>query len=226
MGQTTCSIEKRWKEHIYNAQGNPARSEYPLYHAIRKYGAASFSTEILYTTSSQDDLNEKEKFYIRQYRTLEKQFGYNRHEGGNKPPVSTPESRKKAGLKLSGRKLTKEHKDKISASNKGKHNAFLGRHHSEESKQKMSRTQKERCARDGGSRLGLKSSTEHIEKIRIANTGKRHTAETKAKISLMKTNPSAETREKLRQSHLGKKQSSETIAKRSLTKFLKTVAWG
>lgn len=219
IGQTSCTVEKRWQEHVYNAQGNKQRSAYPLYHAIRKYGKQGFCISVLAESSSQDEINDLERDFIASYNTLDKNFGYNRHEGGNKPPLGTPESQRKAGLAmrgkkrpgsgekisqaLRGRKLSQEHVEKMK-----------GRVFSEQTRQKMSQS--------GGWRKGLKSSPEHIEKIRVANTGKTHSAETKQKISASKTNPSAETRKHLRESHLGKPWSE----KRVITELMKTVAWG
>jgi hypothetical protein len=86
----------------------------------------------------------------------------------------------------------------------------------------MSASQKARCAKFGGSRLGLKSAPEHIERIRQANTGKHHSEETKKKISLAKTNPSVETIKRLRESHTGKPWSDI----RTIAYLMKTVAWG
>ena len=221
IGQTLGSAEKRWQDHIYNAQGNPARSHYPLYHAIRKYGKDVFAVSVLDIATSQDELNQKEIDYIKKFRTTEKDFGYNRHEGGNRPPTSNPAARAKAAQSNRGKKRSELTKQRISEANKGNQN-FLGRAHSEETKLKMSRVQKERCRIHGGSRLGLKSSPEHVEKIRAANTGKHHSEDTKKKISISKTNPSAETRKNLRESHIGKSWSPARI----LAYIMKTVAWG
>lgn len=120
IGQTTCTAEKRWQEHVYASRGDKSKSSAPLYHAIRKYGEKSFCLAILDDMTSLDDLNEKEIDYIYAYNTLDKNFGYNRHEGGNRPPVSTPESRRKAGLSLKGRKFSKEHRERISKALTGK----------------------------------------------------------------------------------------------------------
>ena len=214
IGQTHCAPEKRWQEHIYNARGNPARSAYPLYHAIRKYGPESFTVSILATAQSQDELNQKEIDLIATYQTIDKEFGYNRHEGGNKPPQHTPESRAKAAQSNRGQKRTQETKQRMSASAMGKQR-FLGKHHSIESKIHMSAVQKERCRLHGGSRLGLKSSPEHCQRISAALTGKTHSEETRKKISASKTNPSDETRQRLRESHLGHRHSEETRKKMS-----------
>lgn len=216
IGQTSCTPEKRWQEHVYNSQGNPARRAYPLYHAIRKYGKDAFTVSALYTATSQEELNQKEIEFIIQYQTLNKDFGYNRHEGGNCPPASTPESRVKAANSNRGQKRTEETKQKMSESALKRGCPWAKNFKpTEEHKEKISKANKDRCAKLGGFRLGMKSSPEHIEKIRIANTGKKHSEETKRKISESKTNPSDETRQKLRDSHLGHKPSEETRRKMS-----------
>jgi len=221
VGQTLCSIEKRWQEHIYNSRGSRKRERYPLYAAIRKYGSDSFIASVLDTAQSQDELNQKEIEYIKQFRTTEKDFGYNRHEGGNRPPQHTTASRLKAAQSNRGQKRSEECKKRMSDAQKGNKN-FFGHRHSDETKRKMSTIHKERCRIHGGSRLGLKSSPEHIEKNRIAHIGKRQSSETKKKISISKTNPSAETRKNLRESHIGKSWSPARI----LAYIMKTVAWG
>lgn len=84
-----------------------------------------------------------------------------------------------------GRKLSEEHKKKISESNKG-------RKASEETKQKMSESQKGRIiteetkrkmSESNKGRTGQTCSEETKRKLSIANTGKKRSNETKRKIS-------------------------------------------
>ena len=131
IGQTLCTPAKRWQEHVYNASGNPARSAYPLYHAIRKYGSAAFFVSTLETAVSQKDLNQKEIDFIYAYQTMQKTLGYNRHEGGNRPPQHTAESRAKAAASNRGQKRTDGFRQFISA-------ALTGIKRSEETKRKIS----------------------------------------------------------------------------------------
>lgn len=95
-----------------------------------------------------------------------------------------------------GKPLCKNlHNNRLHFDNWGKASNFLGKNHTEESREKMSKSQKG---------------------IVPWNKGKTLTQETRAKISLgHKGIPlSAETREKLRQANLGKKVSEETLSKR------------
>lgn len=215
VGQTSRTPAIRWQGHL-----NTARSKnfgiHPLYRAIRKYGQENFTVEEIWKASSQEELNQKEIDFIITYKTIQKEFGYNRHEGGNKPPPTTPEARMKAGLKMRGVPKSEEHRAAISKALMGKTlspetiakmkltKSILGCEHTEETKAKMSKTRK-----------GRPHSPEHSQAIANAQMGKTHSEETKQKISASKTNPSAETRERLRISHLGHKPSEETRAKMS-----------
>lgn len=73
-----------------------------------------------------------------------------------------------------GKKLSEEHKRKMSEARKGNNNR-LGKPHSEETKRKISESRK-------GIKLGP-CSDEHKRKISEANKGKSHSAEAKQKIS-------------------------------------------
>ena len=53
----------------------------PFHAAIRKYGAENFKLEIIEECLEQE-LNEKEKYYIKLYNSTNKDIGYNIQEGG------------------------------------------------------------------------------------------------------------------------------------------------
>ncbi len=89
IGQTAQTVEARHYQHMYNADHLEAeRSILLVDRAIHKYGEPKL--DILETISFEDndpigfqeELNEKEKYYIRQYKSTQKQYGYNRHLGG------------------------------------------------------------------------------------------------------------------------------------------------
>ena len=75
IGQSVA-IEKRWTKH------RSAKDEYPIHRAMRKYGLENFSFEII-EKCSQEKLNEREKFWISYYETLNPEKGYNLSLGGN-----------------------------------------------------------------------------------------------------------------------------------------------
>lgn len=179
IGQTLCTPEKRWQEHVYNSRGSSQRSAYPLYHAIRKYGSDSFFVSTLDTAQTQEELNKKEIEFICGYQTTIRSFGYNRHEGGNKPPQHTPESRLKAAVSNRGKKRSEETKKLMSRSAikrgtpwmKGRD---LGVKRSDEARKNMSEAAKIRKPRI--------MTAEHRQKISQALIGKSHSETSKQKM--------------------------------------------
>ena len=78
IGQSV-DIERRWsnhRAHIYDSRND----NLPLYRAIRKYGIENFSFSII-ELCKKEELNEKEKYYIKKYNTLAPD-GYNATLGG------------------------------------------------------------------------------------------------------------------------------------------------
>ena len=77
------NIQQRWKEHRYRPF-NPSARQYdsPLYRAIRKYGLENFSFVVLEETSI-ENLDNREKHWIEQYCSHNKEKGYNLTDGGD-----------------------------------------------------------------------------------------------------------------------------------------------
>lgn len=70
IGQTTVSMEKRWKEHVrHSRQKNRKNFCRYLANSIVKYGDKSFQIEILATAFSKTGLNEAEASLINTYNT-------------------------------------------------------------------------------------------------------------------------------------------------------------
>lgn len=79
-----------------------------------------------------------------------------------------------------GKHLTEEHRKKISNSTKGENHSFFGKHHSEETKQKLREANlNKEVSEETRKKLSLASSGE-----KNPNYGKKHSEATKAKISL------------------------------------------
>lgn len=91
--------------------------------AIRKYGWNNFSTEIIFQSLDKEFMHkEAEEAFIREYNTKDPDFGYNLTNGGEGTPgyIASEVTRQKQRLAKLGKKLSKEHRDKISSSNTGK----------------------------------------------------------------------------------------------------------
>ena len=190
VGQTKQSIEKRFQDHFY--------TKYHIGRAIREYGAENFKIELLEECETLEELNEKEKFWIKTLN-CKSPNGYNLTDGGdghytlneearkkiakaNKKRVFTPEMRKKLSDSQKGKKLSAEHRAKISAANKGKKR-------SAETKAKMSEASKKRKMTEetrekiSQSKKGKKLSPETCKKMSESKIGHTITEDTRAKMS-------------------------------------------
>lgn len=148
IGQST-NIDDRWRRHISELNHNSHHNDY-LQKSWNKYGSNSFSFYVLeYCSGSQ--LDEREIYYINFHNTLDRNFGYNLKSGGqNGGSKYSDEIKQKMSesTKLSydetlieirrndalNQWSNPEIKNKIIGSNNG----MYGRHHTEESKRKMS----------------------------------------------------------------------------------------
>jgi len=111
IGQTIRTMESRFERHIRDAE----RSENPTIHfqrAIKKYGRDAFKIEKIDEANSQQDLNEKERYWISFYKSTDNNFGYNSALGGEGGNTYLNKSPKEMG----------DIKSKISKSNSGRNN--------------------------------------------------------------------------------------------------------
>ena len=77
VGQTTRTLEQRWREHCSNG----SQCTY-LHNAITKYGKENFKVEPIDIALDQQELDYKESQYIKHYNTLVPN-GYNLNTGGS-----------------------------------------------------------------------------------------------------------------------------------------------
>lgn len=140
IGQTYRSLPSRWKCHVRrSAKG----SNTAFHNAIRKYGPNLFYGDILWTgEAAKDALDDKEKYFIQYYGSYNSVNGYNLTRGGDgcfgfKHRIS---ARLRMSVVQRGRKLSPSHCLAISKSLMGKKPHSW----SKESRDKMSRTRKER----------------------------------------------------------------------------------
>lgn len=118
IGQTTKSLRERWKYYkSLNCKG-----QIKLYRAFKKHGVDNFTFKVIEYCHNQVHLDNREKYLIEKYNAIKD--GYNIQLGGYKLKF-TPKIRKKIS-------------DTKKERNKGRVHNWQGKHHSEESKKKMS----------------------------------------------------------------------------------------
>lgn len=126
VGKTGMNFGDRWDSH--RSLLNSGKHDNPLLQrAWDKYGAESFSFEILEVVDDAKLLNSLEIKYISKYREIG--LSYNLHDGGdggyNLGKHLSAETKKKIGEKnrinMLGKKLSQETKDKMSASQKARY---------------------------------------------------------------------------------------------------------
>ena len=146
IGITSMKPEKRW-----NSGYGYKRQPYFM-NAIRKYGWDNFKHEILFVGLDKEEAEHKEIELIAQCRSDEKAHGYNVENGGNSSGKMSEETKRKISKSLKGRHTdvvpllgkhhTAETKRKLSEMHKGSKNPMYGKHVSEETRRKMSEAHK------------------------------------------------------------------------------------
>ena len=162
-----------------NNNPNYLGSGYLIKKSIKKYGKENFIKEVLCVCNSIDDLNEKERFYIKKFNSTDKNIGYNISIGGTNGTMlnrrHSNETKEKMKLSSLGKKKSEEHCKNIGLSKKGR---FV----SDEERRRRS----ENCPLKGVKKSPL--SDEIKDKISKSKKGKF---------------PSNATIEKMRKSHMG-----------------------
>lgn len=192
IGKTRQGLGRRITQHKYDSK----RGSLGIGAAIRKYGWENFTVEVLEECPI-ELLNEREIFWIAELNSKAPN-GYNLTDGGDGGRGCSPsaETRAKLSAKMKGRpahnkgqKMSAETCARMSATKKAM--GFMppstkGRHHSEESKAKMSVAQ----SGSNNPQYGKHHSEETRAKMSLAqkgrpahNKGKPHSPETRAKIA-------------------------------------------
>ena len=151
----TKNFIRRKQGHLNDALN--CNSNLYFHNAIRKHGLHNFKWIILGFCESKEELDEAEKICIEHFKSNDKRYGYNLTNGGEGTV---------------GYKLSDEARKKISITHKGKIPWIAGKKHSNNTKQKMSKT-----------RSGRKFSEEHKNKLSEAHKGKKFSEEHKRKLS-------------------------------------------
>lgn len=166
-----------------------------LQKAIKKYGYENFETKIIEKCYSDEELNEREIYWINYYNAVNDRSFYNIAEGGtggNTYAGKTEEEMIEIANKIS------EGLKGSNNGNKGQYigekNSFFGKHHTEEAKERIRKKLKGRPKPEGhGEKVskGLKGkvrSKEHCENLSKALKGKPGTNNKKISIINIETN--------------------------------------
>lgn len=100
IGQTIRTLNERINEHRRDFRINKSTNQY-LLNAFNKYGWDNFEFTIIDTAKTIEELNEKEVFYIDQYKSNNRAFGYNIESGG-KNSIPSAETLLKMSIAHSG----------------------------------------------------------------------------------------------------------------------------
>lgn len=77
VGQTCQSLSQRWR------RGEGYKSSTYFYHAIQKYGWDNFEHTILECGLNENEVDERERFWIKYFNSTNENYGYNLSDGGN-----------------------------------------------------------------------------------------------------------------------------------------------
>ena len=192
-----------------------------LKRAIEKYGKENFIKEIVEVCSTKTELNEREKYWIKETKAQE--IGYNIAEGGNGGNTYDEETRQRISQEFRGREVDPKtiEKAKKTREKRKQENPDVYKM-SEEQKQILSKTHKGKVHpkewRERQSNF-MKDFTNYSPKFLEMQNGENRKGE---KSPMWGTKASEETRRKQSEAHkknpvkywLGKKQSLESIEKR------------
>lgn len=138
IGQTIKPLSVRWKQHCNKRGGCSA-----LHNAIIKYGAINFIVEQIDCAFSREELDQKEIYWIKYYNSLSPN-GYNLTSGGHHPVISYDVKKRLSEVNKGkrpsdkcilssvnsrkGKKLSKEHIEKLRQTRIGNKNGMFGVH--------------------------------------------------------------------------------------------------
>jgi len=148
VGQTVKTVEERWRRHCWPCS---SQTNMPIVLALQKYGKKNFSVSVIDTATSQEELNQKEKWWAHQLSTFSP-TGYNLRAGGGRGALSE-ETKRRISSSNRGRIVSAETRRRLSDSH-------LGHVHSDETKRRMSEYWKGRAP----SPAARERSVEHNQK--------------------------------------------------------------
>lgn len=209
VGITSNNLKARWNDHV------KGYFKSVIHYALKKYGKRSFSFVLLDVAETWEEACEKEKFYIKEFRS-KVPYGYNLTDGGD--GVLGLDSWNKGGT------ISEAIRKKISESLKGRFpsekNPFYGKSHSDEARKKisvsccaaMTEKRKKQISEEQKGQIRGPHSEITKEKLRQANLGKVVSEETRRKLSESHkgqvawnkgASHSEETKKRMSESHKG-----------------------
>lgn len=168
----SINIEKRFNDHMSELRNNKKTYNEFFQRSFNKYKKYNFKLELI-EECSESELNKREIYWINYFRQNYPYRLYNISDGGDggKMPQYIID---KTRIKIS-----KANKGNEKLSHKGSENPMFGKKHSEETKKKISEHKKGKPSWT----LGKHLSEDTKQKLRKANLGKKHSEETRKKMS-------------------------------------------
>lgn len=173
---SSCDMRKRMYVHNYALSKGNHKNKH-LQNAWDKYGCDAFECFVLEHCSN-DALLEREQFWMEKFSVLAREHGYNECSvaGNTLGHRHSDETKLLLSEIAKGRRASGDTKRKMSLSRTGELNGMFGKHHTEESKEKM------RYLKDGRLRseaqkginnpfYGKKHSEESLRKMRESKIG-------------------------------------------------------
>ncbi len=157
IGQTWQSLQKRLNHGYYGCSH--------IKNALDTYNKNNFYYEILNICYTQEEADYLEQFWIKEFDSSNREFGYNLNSGGKSNGTMSEETKIKISKKNLGKKASSETIKKLSDSHKG----YIP---TAETRKKLSIIN-----------TGKKLSKEHVAKIVASNTGRKMSIESRIKMS-------------------------------------------
>ena len=158
IGKTTKTLSERICQHKSDSNRH---KNYAFYNAMNKYGFDNIKWEIIDDTAkNENDLSQKEIYWIKYYNTYVhagNSNGYNTTLGGEG---------------VSGLKYSDESKKNLRKIRQGDGNAFYGKHHTNETKEKMSKSKMGKYKGKNNPNYDNKWTDEQKSKMSSINKGR------------------------------------------------------
>lgn len=184
VGSAAQTFMHRWRSHKSRLSRN-CHHICKLQRSWNKHGPEAFEFIILERCEPENAVS-REQYWLEHFDSANHGYNINPVAGSRLNATTSEETKRKIGAKSLGRKHTLEHRERMSAMNRGKvlspeHRAKISAAH------KGKKLTAEHIERVAAKKRGVPQSLEHRQKISKANKGKVVSAETKAKLSANKT---------------------------------------